>query len=136
MSKFSRVTTCMILLTLAMTSCSIPDRTLTTIPQSTPTLQSTSTPQSIATPRSNCVGARFVFPAEGAVVSAGAVEVEWTPPGCLLVVQYYQNGQMMEEHFEVASPTTFNIEAPGDTELKIWVDGEPTPEQAIWITVE
>lgn len=118
----------LILISLFMASCGAPASAPDTTPPDT-------TPPN-ATPRSDCEGARFVTPLEDAVVPAGEVEVAWTPPECLLVVQYYQREKLVEEHFEVPSPTTFNITTPGDTELKIWVHTFTSPEQNIWITVK
>ncbi len=123
-----KLTIFLILISLFMASCGAP----ASAPNDTPP----DNPPPAATPRSDCEGARFVTPREGAVVPAGEVEVAWSLPECLLVVQYYQKGQLVEEHFEVPSPTTFNITSPGDTELKIWVHTRRQPEQNIWVTVE
>ena len=84
--------------------------------------------------------AKAVFRQQGGMVSM-TWKVAWKPTGCRLVLQAYQNSQLVGElgkNEGVANatiPISQLTQKPGRTELKIWVPGSSSPSDSIWVVV-
>jgi hypothetical protein len=90
--------------------------------QQSPALPSSSSPE--------CKAAKITAPfAARDRESARKFEVSrefalsWNPPGCLMIIQYFQNNQLIREiRPAVISGTSLTITNPGETEIKIWYE--------------
>jgi hypothetical protein len=90
-----------------------------------------------------CSSARLVAPTgardrkDAALNPVASVVVRWDPPGCVMVVQYYQRNMLLGEYRNVTYGQTIAIGSPGsgETEVKIWRHGAGLPADSIWVWV-
>lgn len=61
--------------------------------------------------------------------------ISWEPADCRMTVEYYQNDQLQNKLFDVTSGTSINISNPGETEIKIWEQGNNIPSDSMWVSV-
>lgn len=107
-------------------------------------VQETPTPPSTEQPE-NCITAKLTSP-KGSRSRAMAnnfsvsknLQIAWEPSACSMVVQYYQNNQLVDEiRPPQKSGTKIHIPKPGETEVKIWYEtgGKGTLCDSTWIWV-
>lgn len=70
-------------------------------------------------------------------------KASWRPAACKLVLQAYQQGQLVGERGKQAGVASDTITVrqltdgkTGRTELKVWVPGASKPADAVWVTVQ
>ena len=109
-------------------------------PSPTPTDTPTPTATAIAIPTStpiDCSSARIDLPKDGQTVMS-PFTVTWTLPTCFMVLQAYQDEEVVfqdgEDNGGIPSGTEIMVE-PGLTEIKIWVPGSSIETDSIWVNI-
>lgn len=99
----------------------------------------TISPHTASLGQSNCAAAKL---AHTGMVSLDT-KVSWRPASCKLVLQAYQQGQLVGEQGKQAGVASDAITVrqlidgkTGRTEIKIWIPGASKPADAVWVTVQ
>lgn len=92
-----------------------------------------------------CFSAKLVSPTgthnrndAAAAPVTNTLQIEWDQPSCIMTLEINQQNRMINKTKGVQSKQTIILGRPdsGETEIKLWREGESTSSDSIWVWIK